>query len=54
MVKTVKHDRQVAIRKATDLFWKKGFHATSMRNLHDVIDMHPGSIYASFGSKESV
>ncbi len=54
MVKTAKHDRQQVIQKATDLFWEKGFHATSMRNLHDVTDLHPGSIYASFGSKEGL
>lgn len=54
MVKTTKHDRQEVIQKAADLFWEKGFHATSMRNLHEVIDMHPGSIYASFGSKEGL
>ncbi|AKH21734.1 TetR/AcrR family transcriptional regulator [Sedimenticola thiotaurini] len=54
MTKAIKHDRQAAIQKATYLFWEKGFHATSMRNLHDVTDMHPGSIYASFGSKEGL
>jgi AcrR family transcriptional regulator len=54
MVNTAKHDRQDAIQKATCLFWKKGFHATSMRNLQEVIDMRPGSIYASFGSKEGL
>ena len=36
------------------LYWEKGFHATSMRNLQDVIDMRPGSIYATFGSKEGL
>lgn len=54
MVNTVKHDRQLAIQKATALFWEKGFHATSMRNLQEAIDMRPGSIYASFGSKEEL
>jgi AcrR family transcriptional regulator len=54
MVNIVKHDRQLAIEKATRLFWKKGFHATSMRNLQQAIDMRPGSIYASFGSKEEL
>lgn len=43
-----------AIPKATDLFWEKGFHATSMRNLQQAIDLRPGSIYASFGSKEGL
>lgn len=54
MAKSAKHDRQEAIQKATYLFWERGFHATSMRNLHDVTGMHPGSIYASFGSKEGL
>jgi AcrR family transcriptional regulator len=54
MVKTAKFDRQQVVDKAKDLYWQKGFHATSMRNLQDVIDMRPGSIYATFGSKEGL
>lgn len=54
MVKKAKFDRQEVINKATNLFWKKGFHATSMRNLQDEIDMRPASIYATFGSKEGL
>lgn len=51
---SARHDRQATIEKATLLFWEKGFHATSMRNLQDVVDLRPGSIYASFGSKEGL
>ncbi|OBT13931.1 TetR family transcriptional regulator [Vibrio sp. UCD-FRSSP16_10] len=54
MAKTAKFDRQKVIDKATNLYWKKGFHATSMRNLQDEIDMRPGSIYSAFGSKEGL
>lgn len=54
MSKTAKFDRQEVIEKATNLYWQKGFHATSMRNLQEVIDMRPGSIYAAFGSKEGL
>jgi AcrR family transcriptional regulator len=54
MAKSTKFDRQEVINKATSLYWEKGFHATSMRNLQDVIDMRPGSIYAAFGSKEAL
>ena len=50
----MKYDRQLAIDHATNLFWEKGFHATSMRNLQEVLDMRPGSIYASFGSKDGL
>jgi len=54
MANTVKYDRDEVIEKATHLFWAKGFHATSMRNIQECIDMRPGSIYASFGSKEGL
>ncbi|WP_415899725.1 TetR/AcrR family transcriptional regulator [Neptuniibacter sp. QD48_11] len=54
MANTLKHDRAEVLDKATNLFWEKGFHATSMRNLQDHIDMRPGSIYAAFGSKEGL
>jgi len=54
MAKSAKFDRQDVIDKATNLYWKKGFHATSMRNLQDEIDMRPGSIYAAFGSKDGL
>lgn len=54
MANTAKFDRQKVIDKATNLYWKKGFHATSMRNLQDEIDMRPGSIYAAFGSKDGL
>jgi AcrR family transcriptional regulator len=54
MSKLAKFNREDVIAKATNLYWEKGFHGTSMRNLQDVIDMRPGSIYASFGSKENL
>ena len=54
MAKTARFDRQDVVDRATNLYWEKGFHATSMRNLQDVIDMRPGSIYATFGSKEGL
>ena len=54
MTKKEKHDRQKAIENATLLFWEKGFHGTSMRNIQEFIDMRPGSIYASFGNKEGL
>ncbi|WP_286232696.1 TetR/AcrR family transcriptional regulator [Thalassotalea sediminis] len=54
MAKSTKYDRQEVIKQATNLYWKKGFHATSMRNLQDEIDMRPGSIYAAFGSKDGL
>lgn len=54
MAKSTKFDREQVIDKATNLYWQKGFHGTSMRHLQEVIDMRPGSIYAAFGSKEGL
>jgi AcrR family transcriptional regulator len=54
MATATKYDRKEVIQKATDLFWEKGYHATSMRNLQEAIDLRPGSIYAGFGSKEGL
>ncbi|WP_434939573.1 TetR/AcrR family transcriptional regulator [Shewanella sp. HL-SH8] len=54
MSKPAKFNREDIIEKAANLYWEKGFHATSMRNLQEVVDMRPGSIYASFGSKEGL
>ncbi|SNT69895.1 TetR/AcrR family transcriptional regulator [Psychrobacter sp. LV10R520-6] len=50
----VKFNRDDVIEKAKNLYWEKGYHATSMRNLQDVVKMHPGSIYAAFGSKDKL
>ncbi len=36
------------------LFWQKGFHATSLKDLEAALQMKPGSIYAAFHSKQSL
>ncbi|MGQ3488096.1 TetR/AcrR family transcriptional regulator [Roseovarius pacificus] len=36
------------------LFWTKGYQATSMKDLEAVLSMRPGSIYAAFQSKEAL
>ena len=50
----MKYDHANAVNKATELFWKKGFQGTKMRDLQNHLDMRPGSIYAGFGSKEGL
>lgn len=36
------------------LFWRKGWHATSLKDLEAALAMKPGSIYAAFKSKEGL
>jgi len=51
MANISKFDRDDVLERAKDLFWQKGFLATSTREIQTVMDMRPGSIYAAFGSK---
>ncbi|WP_168015360.1 TetR/AcrR family transcriptional regulator [Halomonas salinarum] len=52
MPRQTRHDRQQSLDQALALFWRKGYHATSLKDIEGALDMRPGSIYASFGSKE--
>ncbi len=36
------------------LFWAKGYHATSLKDLEGALKMKPGSIYAAFQNKETL
>lgn len=51
---TQRHDRTAALERALHIFWEKGFHGTSLKDLEQGIGMHPGSIYAAFGSKSGL
>ena len=52
MARTPQFDRDIALSNAMSLFWRQGYHATSMKDIEYAVDMRPGSIYAAFGSKE--
>ncbi|ODC03178.1 hypothetical protein BFW38_06080 [Terasakiispira papahanaumokuakeensis] len=54
MSRTCLYDRNEALDQAMRLFWRQGFHATSLKDLEQALDMRPGSIYACFGCKESL
>jgi TetR/AcrR family transcriptional repressor of nem operon len=47
-------DRNDLIERARDLFWKRGWAGTSLKDLETVLQMKPGSFYAAFGSKEAL
>lgn len=47
-------DRQIALDRAVALFWQRGYFATSMKQIEQALDMRPGSLYATFGSKEGL
>ena len=47
-------DRKDALNKATDLFWSKGFEATSVDDLCGAMGIARSSFYNSFGSKQDL
>ncbi|MBC9878987.1 TetR/AcrR family transcriptional regulator [Bradyrhizobium sp. INPA01-394B] len=47
-------DPDVALDQALTLFWSKGYEATSMMDLVEVIGANKPSLYAVFGSKEEL
>ncbi|MCY0094526.1 TetR/AcrR family transcriptional regulator [Hoeflea ulvae] len=48
------YDRDTALDAAVELFWTKGYHATSLKDLEVALNMKPGSIYAAFSSKQAL
>jgi len=43
-----------ALEAALQVFWEKGYSATSIRDLEEALEMHPGSIYGMFKSKSDL
>ena len=54
MGRSAAYDREKVLDLAMDLFWARGYHNTSLKDLERALDMRPGSIYAAFGSKEAL
>lgn len=47
-------DRDQALRQARNVFWQRGFEATSMADLVQALGIASARIYAAFGSKEAL
>jgi AcrR family transcriptional regulator len=47
-------DRDAALARATHLFWRKGYEATSIADLTEALGIGAPSLYAAFGSKEAL
>jgi TetR/AcrR family transcriptional regulator, transcriptional repressor for nem operon len=47
-------DEQEALEKAANLFWQKGYEATSTEDLIQAMGVQRGSFYHTFGSKKEL
>lgn len=54
MPRTKQFDQQEVLEKAMELFWEKGFHATSMQDLVTYLGINRASLYDTFGGKEAL
>ena len=48
------YDREEALARATQAFWRAGYSGTSLDQLSDAMDMNRPSLYAAFGDKRSL
>lgn len=54
MPRVKQFDRTEVLEKALELFWRKGFHATSMQELVSFLGISRASLYDTFGSKQDL
>jgi TetR/AcrR family transcriptional repressor of nem operon len=47
-------DTQQALARARDLFWSRGYGATSVQDLVDELGVQRGSLYAAFGDEHDL
>ncbi|MEV0379273.1 TetR family transcriptional regulator [Nonomuraea sp. NPDC050643] len=54
MARSKEFDPDVALQRALELFWERGFEATSMTDLVEHLGVARASIYATFGGKREL
>lgn len=47
-------DEDAVLEAAMEVFWRKGYEATSLADLCDCTGLHKGSLYQTFGSKHDL
>lgn len=54
MARPREFDYECVLDQAVEVFWSKGYEATSIQDLVEATGLHRGSLYAAFGSKQDL
>jgi len=54
MARPQEFDQQQVLDQAMQLFWRKGYANTSIKDLTEVTELQPGSLYAAYKNKRNL
>lgn len=54
MGRPIQYDRETVIAQATDLFWRKGYEATTLDDIFAATGFNRHSLYRAFGNKDGL
>jgi TetR/AcrR family transcriptional repressor of nem operon len=54
MPRNVEFNEEQAIQRAMEVFWEKGFHSTSLRDLTEAMKINSSSLYNTIGDKQEL
>lgn len=54
MARRVEFDEEVAVRRAMEVFWEKGYKGASLRDLTEAMKINPSSLYNTLGDKHQL
>jgi TetR/AcrR family transcriptional repressor of nem operon len=54
MARPRKFERDTLLETALEVFWEKGYEATSVQDLGSRMGIHPGSLFGTFGDKRTL
>ena len=54
MGRNLEFDKEETVKKAMNVFWEKGYNATSMQDLVDAMQINRSSLYNTIGDKQQL
>ena len=54
MARKKEFDPEIVLKRAVDLFWKKGYANTSLNDLVEHLGINRFSLYSTFGDKKTL